>query len=193
MASRTHRVNVKRLERLGFALLRELGVNPAEPGVKGTPLRWARMWRDFIERPDDGPLTTFEHTAGSDQMVIVSGMRVWSVCEHHLLPFWCDVTVGYLPGRRILGLSKFWRIAHRAAAKPQVQERLVREVADAVKAATGSPDVAVLAVGEHLCMTMRGVKTPARMTSSVMDGRFRELGTARGEFLTLATRSAVAP
>lgn len=113
-------------------------------------------------------------------------MRVWSLCEHHLLPFWCDVAIGYIATDRVLGLSKFARVAGQFAHRLQVQERLTRQVADAIERLTGSPDVAVLATGEHLCMSARGVRTPALMTSSVMRGAFRDSPSARAEFLQLA-------
>lgn len=173
-----------KLEQAGRLLLEAIGENPDRDGLVETPARWARWWRDFIDG-DHGTPTTFTQPADDDQLVVVSDMRVWSLCEHHLLPFWCDMAVGYVPRGRILGLSKFARLARRCAAKLQVQERLVRDVAAAVQEATGSADVAVLARGEHLCMTLRGVRTPALMTSSCLGGRFYD-GPLRAEFLALA-------
>jgi GTP cyclohydrolase I len=175
----------RKLEALGRQLLKLLGENPTDPRVVDTPRRWAKMWREFLAPPDGAMNTAFAHPRGDDQAVVVRGMRVWSMCEHHLLPFWCDIAIGYVPRDSVLGLSKFGRIAHAAAHKLQLQERLVREIADRVHEATGSQDVAVLAEGEHLCMTMRGIKTPARMISSVLDGRFRE-AALRAEFISLA-------
>lgn len=122
------------------------------------------------------------------QMVVVSGMRVWSLCEHHLLPFWADVSIGYIADGRVLGLSKFARIAHKFAHRLQLQEQLVLQIADEIEAVTGTRNVAVIATGEHLCMTMRGVKTPAMMHSSVMRGVFRTDADARAEFLALTKR-----
>lgn len=178
------RVAVEKLEAIGTQLLIALGENPQDERVRDTPTRWARMWREFMERPL-GALTTFDHAAADDQMVMVRGIRVWSMCEHHLLPFWCDITIAYMPQKKVLGLSKFGRIAHYAASSLQLQERLVREIADTVKIAASVDDVAVLAEGEHLCMTMRGIRTPAQMVSSVLDGRFKEPGM-RAEFFALA-------
>jgi GTP cyclohydrolase I len=174
-----------RLETLCRGLLAEIDADPERSGLQDTPARWARMWLEFIDCPAT-PDTCFE-SVRTDQMVVVSGMRVWSMCEHHLLPFWCDVTVGYIARAHILGLSKFARIAHRHARRLQVQERLVDGIAEDVVNATRSDDVAVIARGEHLCMTMRGVRTPALMTSSAMRGVFRTDATARAEFLTLST------
>lgn len=172
------------LLRIGRELLVALGEDPGRDGLADTPRRFADLWREFVEYDPGRVGTTFE-AAGADQMVVVSGIRVWSLCEHHLLPFWCDLAVGYVAAGRVLGLSKFARIAHRHAHRLQVQERLTQEVAESVAALTGSPDVAVRARGEHLCMAMRGIRTPALMTSSVMRGVFRDRPEARAEFLQL--------
>lgn len=175
----------RHLEHLGRQLLEALGEDPDRDGLRETPRRWAAMWLEFIAYRDSNSLTTFE-TVTADQMVVVRGIRVWSICEHHLLPFSCDVAVGYLTRERVLGLSKFARIAHVAAHRLQLQERLVEDVADAVEKAAGSPDVAVLATGEHLCLTMRGIRTPAVMVTSVTRGRFRDSDPTRAEFMELA-------
>lgn len=173
-----------RLERIGRELLEAIGEDPDREGLRDTPARWARWWVEFIDY-HPGQMATGFGSTDTDQIVVVSGMRVWSLCEHHLLPFWADIAVGYRPGRRILGLSKFARIAHRRAHALQVQERLVRQIADDVEAATQSPDVAILATGQHLCMAARGIKTNALMTTSVMRGLFRTDSRARAEFLAL--------
>jgi GTP cyclohydrolase I len=168
-------------------ILAAIGEDPDREGLRETPKRFAKMWLEFIDYKEENYETTFESTE-ADQVVIVSGMRVWSMCEHHLLPFWADVSIGYLPTGRVLGLSKFGRIAHKFAHSLQLQERLSQEIADEVCRVTESPDVAVLIRGEHTCMTMRGIKTPGVMTTSVMRGVFREEGSARAEFLSLASR-----
>lgn len=178
-------VDVLALERIARDLLDALGEDPGRDGLKDTPARWARMWRDFIEYDPGSTGTTFQ-SVEADQMVVVSGIRTWSFCEHHLLPFWCDVSVGYLAAGRVLGLSKFARVVHAFAHRLQVQERLTQQVADEVARLTGSLDVAVTARGEHTCMTMRGVKTSATMTSSVMRGAFRDDPASRAEFMRLA-------
>ena len=118
-------------------------------------------------------------------MVVVSGMRVWSMCQHHLLPFWADISIGYIATDRILGLSKFARIAQQYAHQLQLQEQLCHQIADAIERITRTPDVAVLAQGQHLCMVSRGVKTPAIMTTSIMRGVFRTDSQTRMEFLRL--------
>lgn len=174
-----------KLERIGRELLLAIGEDPEREGLEGTPLRFANWWREFIDYDPGKVGTTFE-AVETDQMVVVTGMRVWSLCEHHLLPFWCDVAVGYIAERRVLGLSKFARIAHEYAHRLQLQERLVHQIADRVVELTGSNNVAVLARGTHTCMVMRGIKTPGHMKTSVTRGLFLENARTRQEFLQLA-------
>jgi GTP cyclohydrolase IA len=174
------------LEHIGRQLLVALGEDPDREGLRDTPRRFAQMWREFIDY-DPGRLDTAFESIQADQLVIVGPMRVWSKCEHHTVDFWCDVHVGYIPGSQVLGLSKFARIAHYRAHRLQLQERLVSEIAKDVQDAANTPDVAVLARGEHLCMTARGIRTPALVTSSSLNGAFRQDADLRREFLSLAT------
>ncbi len=174
----------EQMKQIGRSLLLAIGENPDRPGLADTPRRFADAWREFIDYQPGNHETTFE-SVSVDQMVIVKRMRVWSFCEHHLLPFFCDVSIGYITQDRVLGLSKFGRIAQKYAHKLQLQERLVSEIAADVIVLTGSQDVAVLAQGEHLCMTMRGIKMPSVMISSSMNGKFRTIPEARAEFLEL--------
>lgn len=173
------------IQSLTRSLLVAIGEDPDREGLKDTPRRVADYWREFVDYNPGTVDTTFE-AVSSDQLVVVKGMRVWSLCEHHLLPFWCDISVGYIADGKVLGLSKFARIAHQHAHKLQLQERLVDGIAADVVALTGSPDVAVLASGQHLCMVSRGIRTDGRMISSVMRGVFRTEYEARMEFLALA-------
>lgn len=166
------------------ALLEAVGEDPDRKGLRETPARVARFWREFLEH-DPGKLDTRFESVRTDQLVAVTGMRVWSLCEHHLLPFWCDVSVGYLAGDTVLGLSKFARIAHRHAHRLQLQERLVDGIAEEVARRAETESVAVVARGVHLCMVMRGVRTEATMTSSSMRGVFRHNPFARQEFMDL--------
>lgn len=184
-----HRIPVdrNRLEGIGRALMDALGYDMDEPSTKDTPKRWAKWWDEFLNYSDERMVTTFS-AEQIDQLVVVSGIRVWSLCEHHLLPFYCDIAMGYIVNDRALGLSKLGRIAHYHAHTLQVQERLVTQIADHLAEATGSQSVAVVARGEHLCMTMRGIKTPSVMTSSAMRGLFRTDAAARAEFLRLGLK-----
>lgn len=181
----TPAVDTQRLQALCRELLLLIGEDPDRPGLVDTPRRWANWWIEFMTY-DPGRIETVFESTETDQMVVVSGIRVWSLCEHHLLPFWCDVAIGYIANGKVLGLSKFARIAHHYAHRLQLQEQLVQQIADQVSDVTGCSDVAVLASGRHLCMEMRGVKTPGLMTSSVMRGAFREQPAARQEFFMLA-------
>lgn len=178
-------VNKTELEAICRSLLIAIGENPDSPRIADTPKRWAKWWGEFIDN-DHGTIDTAFSMENYDQMVIIKNMKVWSMCEHHLLPFWANVTIGYLPTNKVLGLSKFARIAHKYANRLQIQERLVQDIAREIMDKTDSNDVGVLCSGEHLCMTMRGVKTPAIMTSSSMNGEFRSDRQVRNEFLKLA-------
>jgi GTP cyclohydrolase I len=172
------------LEDICKALLVSIGENPDRDALKDTPRRWAKFWSDFIDYDDDNHSTHFVPVT-TDQMVVVSGMRVWSLCEHHLLPFWCDISIGYIAEERVLGLSKFARISHLVAHRLQTQENIVHQIALMVKDLTQSEDVAVLGKGVHTCMVMRGIRTEGIMTTSVTHGTFRENPEARDEFLSL--------
>ena len=169
---------------LAQRLLKEIGEDPERDGLRDTPDRFARWWREFIDY-DPGTIDTLFEATSTSQMVVVSDIEVWSLCEHHLLPFNCSLTIAYRPDRALLGLSKFARIAHHHAHRLQVQERLVADVAREVSEVTGAPDVAVIAKGEHLCMTMRGIKTGALMTSTAFLGQFGEDSGLRAELLAL--------
>ncbi len=182
--SSAKKVDYPRLLELGRELLIAIGENPDREGLQDTPRRWASWWREFIEY-DAGTTDTSFNSVSTDQMVCVSGMRVFSLCEHHLLPMWCDVAIGYIPRDKVLGLSKFARIAHKFAHQLQVQERLGEQIADELSRITGTPDVAVILKGEHLCMSARGIRTPGVMTTSVMRGVFRAEYQTRMEFLRL--------
>ncbi|MFD5075766.1 GTP cyclohydrolase I [Streptomyces sp. NPDC058371] len=169
---------------LARQLLKEIGEDPDRDGLRDTPARFARWWREFINY-EPGSVGTLFESVGTQQLVVVSDIQVWSLCEHHLLPFNCSVTIAYRPTDRLLGLSKFARIAHRHAHKLQVQERLVSEIAEAVTALSGAEDVAVIAKGEHLCMTMRGIKAAAQMTSTAYRGAFGGDAGLRAEMFNL--------
>lgn len=177
------KIDHDRVKSLVSELLEALGEDPTREGLIETPRRIANFWRDFIEY-DPGKLDTTFSAIRHNQMVCVTGMRVWSMCEHHMLPFWCDVAIAYIADDKVLGLSKFARIAHKHAHKLTLQEQLVADIANDLRDILGTQDVAVMAKGEHLCMTMRGIKTPHRMISSSLDGQFHN-AEQRAEFLQL--------
>ena len=180
----TKKIDHGKVKSLVRELLIALGDDPDREGLKETPRRIANFWREFIEY-EPGKLDTTFDSVKHNQMVCVTGMRVWSMCEHHMLPFWCDVSIAYIANDRVLGLSKFARIAHKHAHKLTLQEQLVSDISAEVRGILKTDDVAVVAKGEHLCMTMRGIQTPHRMISSALDGQFLEART-RAEFFNLA-------
>lgn len=179
-------VDYPRLLDLGRELLLAIGENPDREGLQETPRRWADSWREFVEYDPGTTETTFS-SSDAGEMVCVSGLRVFSLCEHHLLPFWCDVAIGYIPDEKVLGLSKFARIAHQFAHRLQLQEQLGAQIAEEISRITETENVAVVLRGEHLCMSARGIRTPGQMTTTVMRGLFRTQSDARAEFLRLIT------
>lgn len=177
------KVDHEKVKSLVTELLVALGEDPSREGLQETPRRIANFWRDFIEY-EPGKIDTTFAAVKHNQMVCVTGMRVWSMCEHHMLPFWCDVAIAYIADDKVLGLSKFARIAHKHAHKLTLQEQLVSDIANEVVEILGTQDVAVMAKGEHLCMTMRGIRTPHRMISSALNGQFHK-AEQRQEFFNL--------
>ncbi len=125
------RVDYPRLLALGRELLIAIGEDPEREGLQETPRRWADAWREFIEY-DPGTVDSCFESVSTDQMVVVPGMRVWSICQHHLLPIWADISIGYIATDRILGLYKFARITQKYAHQLQLQERLYKEIADEI-------------------------------------------------------------
>ncbi len=177
-------MNLEHVASLYSALLEELGEDVNREGLRDTPMRAARFWQEFIDY-DPGNLDVTFEAIQTDQMIAVSGIKVFSLCEHHLVPFQCDVAIAYIAQKKVLGLSKLARIAHKYAHRLQLQERLVQQIANEVSELTGAPDVAVLGRGQHLCMVMRGVRTNGLMHTSVMRGVFRDNAEVRAEFLEL--------
>lgn len=168
-------------------LLLALGEDPRSEALRGTPVRVARFWKEFLGYDPGNTATTFE-AIRTDQMVAVTGVEVWSLCEHHLLPFSSRLSIGYLARDRVVGLSKMARMAHANAHRLQLQERLVEGVAGDLADVLGHDDVAVFGEGEHLCMVMRGIQTPGTMHTSVLRGAFRENPDTRAEFMDLIRR-----
>ena len=177
-------MNQKKIEQLIVQLLREIGENPKREGLLETPKRVAKFWNEFINYEAGKIETTFE-AVKADQMVIVKNIKVWSLCEHHLMPFSSTISIGYITKKKVLGLSKFARIAHKHAHKLQLQEKLVQDIADELGSLVDTKDIAVFAEGTHLCMVARGIKTDGQMITSVMQGAFRKEPETRQEFLSL--------
>jgi len=164
-------VDQQRIEDAITELLHAIGEDPSRPGLLDTPARVARFWAEFVDYDPGTLTTTFEEDAPNGP-VTVSGMRVHSLCEHHLMPFWADVTIAYIPHGQVIGLSKLARIAHKHAHRLQLQERLVHGIGGELVDIAKTHDVMVLATGEHSCMVSRGIKTPGLMTSQDCRGAF---------------------
>ena len=170
-------------------ILLAIGEDPDRDGLRDTPDRVARsfaeIFRGLREQPDDVLSTTFD--LGHDELVLVKDIEVYSTCEHHLVPFHGVAHVGYIPSRdgRITGLSKIARLVDVYAKRPQVQERLTTQVADAMVRVLEPRGVIVVIECEHLCMSMRGVRKPgARTVTSAVRGALRETAT-RAEVMSL--------
>lgn len=180
-------IDIGRVGDLIAQLLVALGEDPAREGLTGTPERVASWWKSFLCPDEAATATCFTESHLSGQLVVVGGMSVWSLCEHHLLPMNLQVAAGYVPAGRVVGLSKFGRIARRHAGRLQVQERFTRQVAQEIAGVVGSDDVAVAVSGTHLCMSMRGVRLEAARTRSLQaGGRFGSDPVLSQQFLTLA-------
>ncbi len=173
-------------ERAARDFLRALGVSLDTESLAGTPRRMARAYAElFTSRPFD--LTTFPNDEGYDELVLARSIPVRSVCEHHLLPFFGVAHVGYLPGERILGLSKLARVVEHFARRPQVQERLTKQVADWLEEQLRPKGVGMVIEAEHTCMSLRGVQAVGSNTvTSTLLGSLREDARSRQEFFTLA-------
>ncbi|MBH8610438.1 GTP cyclohydrolase I FolE [Pseudomonas mohnii] len=170
-----------------------LGENPDREGLLDTPVRAAKAMRylchgydQSVEEIVNGAL----FASDNDEMVIVDNIELYSLCEHHLLPFIGKAHVAYIPTGKVLGLSKIARLVDMFARRLQIQENLTRQIADAVQQVTGAAGVAVVIEARHMCMMMRGVeKQNSTMNTSVMLGAFRESSNTRQEFLQLIGRS----
>ena len=177
------------MEDLVRKLLHEIGEDPNREGLVGTPERVGRalrfLTRGYAQDVDkllNGALFNVEY----DEMVIVKDIEVYSLCEHHLLPFFGRCHVGYLPTDRVIGLSKIPRIVDVFARRLQVQERLTQQIAETVNEKIRPKGVAVVVEAQHLCMLMRGVeKRQTRVMTSAMLGKFRDDQRSRSEFLDL--------
>lgn len=180
-------MNKERVEDAVRVLLEEMGEDVLRPELQRTPARVAK-WLDEFVKPHTNLEAVFP-VVGVDQMVAVCGVRVWSLCEHHMLPFYCDLDIAYIPDGKIVGLSKLARIAHACAGRLQVQERLVEQIADKVQNLSGAESVAVYGSGAHLCMIMRGVKTEGIMSTQVLRGSFKNCHATRAEFIALRDRA----
>lgn len=169
-------------------LLTALGMDLTDENLVDTPRRMAHALIEMTSGPGF-ELTTFPNDEGYDELVLVQDIPVQSLCEHHMLPFFGVAHVGYLPGSRIVGLSKFARMVEHHARRPQTQERLTKRIADHLHDELQPRGVGVVIEAEHTCMSLRGARTPgARTLTSTFLGRLHDVPSSRAEFLAL-TRS----
>jgi GTP cyclohydrolase IA len=175
-------------EHAASRLLVALGADLDRPGLAETPGRMARALAEMLT-PTPFIATTFPNDAGYDEMVLVRDVPFHSLCMHHVLPFHGVAHVAYLPGERIVGLSKLARVVEHFARDLQVQERLTRQIADWLNDTLMPRGVGVVLEAEHTCMTLRGIRKPgSRTVTSALLGRLREDPRTRDEFLALTHR-----
>lgn len=181
--------NEKRIAALVKELLVELGEDPSREGLVKTPLRVAkslsyltRGYRQDLRRVVNGA----KFTSGTNHMVILKDIELYSLCEHHMLPFYGTCAIGYISKGKVLGVSKLARIVDMFARRLQIQERMTEQIADAIMMEVDAEGVGVVIRAKHLCMMMRGVeKQNSEMTTSAVLGSFRADEKVRAEFLSL--------
>ena len=181
-------IDQDRIKRAVHEILIAIGEDPSREGIKETPRRIAEMYAEVFsgmkEDPRDVLSVGFEE--GHNEMVILKDIPFYSMCEHHLLPFYGMVHIGYIPKGRVVGASKLGRVVEILAKRPQLQERLTTQIANTIVEAMQPEGVAVVIEAEHMCMTMRGVKKPgSNIVTSAMRGSFRSRAVTRAEFLSL--------
>jgi GTP cyclohydrolase IA len=183
-------VDLERIERAVREILLAIGEDPDRDGLRETPARVARAYTEqfsgFLKRPEDVLTTVFD--ADHDEMVLVRDIELYSTCEHHLTPFFGFAHVGYIPNAKgqITGLSKLARLVDVYAKRPQVQERMTSQIAEALMHVLEPRGVIVVVEAEHLCMSMRGVRKPgAKTVTSAVRGSFRDSDRTRAEAMSL--------
>ena len=183
------RIDLDAVQAAAYDLLVSLGADLTDESVRDTPARMAQAYAELLT-PAPFDLTTFPNTDGYDELIVVRSIEFHSLCEHHVLPFVGVAHVGYLPGDRILGLSKLARVVELFARDLQVQERLTKQTADWLQERLAPRGVGVVIEAEHLCMSLRGVqKTGARTVTSALHGLLRDDPRTRNEFLAAALPS----
>jgi GTP cyclohydrolase IA len=179
-------MDLPRIERAVREILLAIGENPDRDGLAATPHRVAKMYKEIFAGlgQDPGEHLSVVFEADHDEMVMVKDIPVYSVCEHHLVPWFGRAHVAYIPNEdgRITGLSKLARLVDGFSRRPQVQERLTTQVADCLESVLAPRGVLVVVEAEHLCMSMRGVRKPGALTvTSAVRGQFRDSAATRNE------------
>ena len=178
-----------KIENLTKQLIEEIGEDPSREGLLKTPSRVSKAWSFFsggYNQDLDKIINNAVFNEDAKDMVVVRDVEFFSLCEHHLIPFFGRAHVAYLPNGKVIGLSKIPRIIDMFSRRLQVQERLTRQIAETVKEILDPIGVAVIMEGQHMCMQMRGVeKQNSLTTTSSMLGKFRESDRTRSEFLSI--------
>lgn len=172
------------------SIIEAIGEDPAREGLADTPRRVAEMYTELFMGMNRDPKKELAvgYELGHREMVILKDIPFYSMCEHHLLPFYGVVHIGYIPNNegRVVGISKLARVVEIIAKRPQIQERMATEIADAIDEGLKPDGVAVVIEAEHLCMVMRGIKKPgASVITSALRGSFRRKAASRAEFFSL--------
>jgi GTP cyclohydrolase I len=183
-------VDLAKIETAVLSIIKAIGDDPRREGLQGTPQRIAEMYAEIFSGlyMDAKSELTVGFEVGHREMVILRDIPFYSMCEHHLLPFYGVVHIGYIPNKegRVVGVSKLARVVEIFAKRPQLQERMTSQIADAILEALQPDGVAVVVQAEHLCMTMRGIKKPgSNVLTSATRGLFRTRAATRAEFLSL--------
>jgi GTP cyclohydrolase I len=185
----THQPDIGRIQKLVHELLLELGEDPAREGLVNTPLRVAKALSFLTSGYRADPVEIINNaifTQEANSMVIVKNIELYSMCEHHMLPFFGRAHIGYIPNGKVFGVSKIARLVDMYARRLQLQERLTEQLSQAIMELVGAKGVGVMIEARHLCMMMRGVeKQNSVMTTSAVLGTFRESTATREEFLAL--------
>ncbi len=182
-------IDRSRAEEAARQLLEALGVDVLDEGTRDTPLRMVDVYAELLTPATFIP-TTFPNDGGYDELVVARAIPFHSLCQHHLLPFIGVAHIGYLPGARIIGLSKLARVVEYFARAPQVQERLTTDIARWLEDELQPKGVGVVLEAEHMCMSLRGVQAPGASTiTSALRGTVRDDQRTRQEFLSLTERS----
>jgi GTP cyclohydrolase I len=183
-------INEAAIQSATTAIIEAIGEDPTREGLLETPRRVAEMYTELFSGITVDPTEELNvgYELGHREMVIVKDIPFYSMCEHHLLPFFGVVHIGYIPDEtgRVVGISKLARVVEIIARRPQIQERMSTQIADAISEGIRPQGVAVVVQAEHMCMVMRGVKKPgSNIITSAIRGAFRRKAASRAEFFSL--------
>ncbi|MGD1118494.1 MAG: GTP cyclohydrolase I FolE [Dehalococcoidales bacterium] len=183
-------IDEKRIKKAVKDIIESIGVDPDREGLRDTPQRVAEMYSELFQGLDKDPKEdlAIDFELGHREMVVVKDIPFYSMCEHHLLPFFGVVHVGYIPNKegRIVGISKIARVVETIARRPQVQERMTTEIVETIFSGLKATGAGVVIQAEHMCMMMRGIKKPgSNVITSALRGTFRSDGVTRAEFFSL--------